>query len=235
MIVPVSERGYQHPELLAETDWLAAHLSDPTVRVLDVRSEDDYAAGHIPGALHLGFNFGGLRTGPGMPEPAVFAELAGGFGIDESVTVVLYDDRGPTAGQAAWAFRYYGHAATRFLDGGLTKWLAESRPLSTDVPTVEPRTFTPHLDESTYCDLDQAKAAIDDPGIVVWDTRTREEFEGTLARGNPEDRLGHLPGSIHLDWVELLDADTKTVKPAAELTPLLAAHGITPESVVAAY
>ena len=235
MVVPVSERGYQHPELLAETDWLADHQSDPTVRVIDARSADDYAAGHIPGALHLDFNLGGLRTGPGMPEPAAFAELAGSLGIDESVTVVLYDDRGPTAGQAAWAFRYYGHAATRFLDGGLTKWLAEDRPLSTDVPSVAARTFSPQLNESTYCDLDQARAAIDDPGVVVWDTRSLEEFEGALARGNPEDRLGHLPGAVHLDWVELLDADSHTLKPAPELATLLAAHGITPESVVAAY
>ena len=70
MSIPVSERGYPHPELLAETDWLASRLSDPTVRVVDARSEEDYAAGHIPGAVHLnGFGLGGLRTGPEMPEP----------------------------------------------------------------------------------------------------------------------------------------------------------------------
>jgi thiosulfate/3-mercaptopyruvate sulfurtransferase len=235
MVVPVSERGYVRPELLAETDWLAARLDGSSVRVIDTRSEDAYAAGHIPGAIHLAPGIGGLRQGPGMPEPAAFAQLAGSFGIDENVTVVLYDDRGPTAGQSAWAFRYYGHAATRFLDGGWNKWTAEDRPISSEVPAFDARTFTPQLDKSTYCDLPQAKAAIDDPRVVVWDTRTREEFEGTLARGNPEDRLGHLPGAVHLDWVELLDAETRTLKPAAELAPLLAAHGITPESVIAAY
>jgi 3-mercaptopyruvate sulfurtransferase SseA len=72
-------------------------LSDLTVRVVDSRSQDDYAAGHIPGAVHLGAGSGGLRSGLGMPTAAEFARLAGLFGIDEGVTVVVYDDRGPTA------------------------------------------------------------------------------------------------------------------------------------------
>lgn len=83
--------------------------------------------------------------------------------------------------------------------------------------------------------LDQAKAAIDGPGVIVWDTPTLEEFKGNLARSNPEDRLSRLPGAVHLDWAELLDADTKKLEPVPELETLLAAQSITPESVVAIY
>ena len=76
---------------------------------------------------------------------------------------------------------------------------------------------------------------MDQRGVVLRDTRSLAEFDGTSGRSNPEDRLGHLSGAVHLDWVELLNADSRTLKPAAELTTLLTAHGITPESVVAAY
>ncbi len=70
MPIPISERGYPHPELLAETDWLASHLSDPTVRIVDARSDEDYDRGHIPGAVHLdGYTLGGLRAGSEMPDP----------------------------------------------------------------------------------------------------------------------------------------------------------------------
>ena len=92
MSSPISERGYPHPELLAETDWLTGLLSDPTVRVLDARSQNDYAEGHFPDAVHVdGYTLGGLRTGSEMPEPEAFAYLIGMLGIDESTPVVVYD------------------------------------------------------------------------------------------------------------------------------------------------
>ena len=84
MPIPIRERGYPHPELLAETDWLAGRLSDPTVRVVDARFDEDHASGHIPGAVHInGFSLGGIRPGPEMPAPEAFAHLVGALGIDE--------------------------------------------------------------------------------------------------------------------------------------------------------
>ncbi len=95
MPIPIRERGYPHPELLAETDWLADHLSDPTVRVVDARSDKDYAHDHIPGAVHInGFSLGGLRTESAMPEPEAFADKVGALGIDERTPVVVYDGGG---------------------------------------------------------------------------------------------------------------------------------------------
>ena len=95
MPIPIGERDYAHPELLAETDWLAGRLSDPTVRVVDARADKDYARGHTPGAVHInGFSLGGLRTGSEMPEPGAFADLVGALGIDERTPVVVYDGGG---------------------------------------------------------------------------------------------------------------------------------------------
>ena len=237
MPIPVLERGYAHPELLAETDWLVAHLSDPTVRVVDSRSDKDYAGGHIPGAVHLdGYTLSGLRTGSEMPEPEAFAHLAGALGIDEHTKVVVYDAGGPpTAGIVAWAFLYYGHVDTCLLDGGLTKWAAEGLSLSTDSPAHEPRPFTARLERGVYCSLDQAKASVDDDGVVFWDVRGVGEYDGTKKGWNAPPRLGHLPGAIHLEWDELFDSDDGTLKPADELNTLLGAKGITPQATVVSY
>ena len=237
MLIPIRERGYAHPELLAETDWLAGRLSDPMVRVVDARSDQDYARGHIPGAVHLdGYTLGGLRTGSEMPEPEAFAHLAGAFGIDEHTRVVVYDAGGPpTAGMVGWAFLYYGHPDTALLDGGLTKWAAEGLSLSDDAPAHEPWAFAARLEGGVYCSLDQAKASVDDDGVVFWDVRSVGEFEGTKKGWNAPPRLGHLPGAIHLEWAELFDADDGTLKPAVELDTLLGAKGITPQATVFAY
>ena len=238
MPLPVSERGYPHSELLAETDWLAGRLSDPTVRVVDARSDEDYAQGHIPGAVPIsGFFLGGLRTGPEMPEPEAFADLVGGLGIDERTTVVVYDGGGPSqlAGMTAWTFLYYGHPDLRYLDGGLAKWTAEARSLSSETPAHEPRSFAARPVEDIYCSLDQAKTCVADDDVVFWDVRSVGEFEGTAKGYNPPPRLGHLPGAIQLDYSELFDADQGTLRPAAELTTLLGAKGITPQATVFSY
>jgi len=237
MPIPIRERGYPHPELLTETDWLAGRLSDPTVRVVDARSDKDYAHGHIAGAVHFdGYTLGGLRRGSGMPEPEAFTHLAGALGIDEHTKVAVYDAGGPpTAGMVVWAFLYYGHPAACLLDGGLTKWTVEGLPLSNDAPAHEPRAFAARLAEGVYCSLDQAKTSVDDNGVLIWDVRSIGEFEGTTKGWNALPRLGHLPGAIHLDWAELFDPDNGTLKPAAELTTLLGAQGITPEATVVTY
>ena len=237
MPIPVSERGYPHPELLAETDWLADRLSDPAVRVVDARSDKDYAQGHIPGAVHLdGYTFNGLRMGPEMPEPEAFAQLVGALGIDEHARVVVYDGGGPpTAGVVVWAFLYYGHPDVCLLDGGLPKWTAEVLPLSSDAPAHEPRTFVALLEEGVYCSLDQAQASVDDDGVVFWDVRGLGEFDGTKKGWNAPPRLGHLPGAIHLEWAELFDYGNGTLRPADELNTLLGAKGITPQATVVSY
>ncbi len=140
MLTPVSERAYARPELLAETGWLADHLEDPRIRVVDARSANEYAAGHIAGAVHMdGFGNSIPRAeNYDMGSPEEFARIAGGLGIDNDTTVIVYDTPNQRMGMVAWTFLYYGHADVRILDGGVAKWLAEGRALDTQATGVAP-------------------------------------------------------------------------------------------------
>ena len=235
--LPVRERGYAHPELLAETDWLADHLTDPKLRVIDARQPEDYATNHLPGAVNL-TGFGGIpRADNGdMGSPDEFASMAGSLGISNDMTVVVYDAPSQMAGMVAWSFLYYGHPDVRILDGGLVKWSREHRPMSTQVPDYPRALFVPKPEEALYCSLDQAKSVLSQPKTVFWDTRSLEEFEGTAPAGpRAPVRMGRIPGAVHLEWKDLFDEVTKTLKPAKELHALLASRGITPESEIDAY
>ncbi|MBI4236268.1 MAG: sulfurtransferase [Chloroflexi bacterium] len=234
--LPVRERGYARPDLLAETDWLAAHLGDPYVRVVDARPVDQYATGHLPGAVNLyGMTLRSAHSPLEIPDPEEFAVLAGGLGVDAATTVVVYDATGPPAGRVAWAFLHYGHQSTRLLDGGLTKWTQEGRPVTAAVPSYLPLAFRPRPTEGLSCGLDYAKACVGRPGVVLWDVRAAGEYDGSDPRDNPPGRAGHLPGAVHLEWSSFLDPITHTLKPAADLRRLLEAKGITPEAEVVAY
>ena len=241
MPVPINERGYPHPELLTDTEWLAGALTDASVRIVDARTDKDYASGHIPGAINIsGFSLGRVLPGPDVTGPEGFAELVGPLGIDESTPVVVYDDGGRAqmsqmAGMTAWTFLYFGHPNVRYLDGGLEKWTDEGRPLETDKATHEARTFSAQPSEAVYCSLDQAKAFVADDDAILWDVRAIEEFDGTKAGFRPPPRLGHMPGAVQLNYTELFDADSGTIKPAGELATLIGKKGITPESTVATY
>lgn len=234
----VAERGYPHAELLAETDWLQERLNDPTVRIIDARAAAQYEAGHIAGAVSL-VAFGGIpRAENGdMAGPEAFGRLAGELGVGDDTTVVVYDAPAAAMGMVAWAFLYYGHAGTRILDGGFDKWRREDRPVSQQPSTYPQATFHPQLVEGLYCSLDSARAAIGQPETIFWDTRTLGEYEGTAAAGGGAlpARPGHLPGAVHLEWVDLLDPVSKTLKPAAELRALLESRGIRPDAEIDCY
>jgi thiosulfate/3-mercaptopyruvate sulfurtransferase len=234
--IPVRDRGYAQPELLAETDWLAGHLNDPKVRVIDTRQPEEYATNHIPGAVNLN-GFGGIprSANQDMAAPDEFASLARNLGISNDMTVIVYDAPSQTMGMVAWAFLYYGHPDVRILDGGLNKWSLENRRVSTDVPDYPQATFVATPQDGLYCSLDQVMPAVSNPKTILWDTRSLEEFEGTVGGFGPPVRLGRIPGAVHLEWSELFDSEMKTLKPAKELHALLGSRGITPESEIDTY
>ncbi len=227
--LPIRDRGYANPELLAETDWLADRLTNPKLRVIDARWPKEYAASHIPGAVNLN-GFGAIpRAANGnMPGPDEFASLAGNLGVSNDMTVVVYDAPSQMMGMVAWAFLYYGHPDVRLLDGGLEKWSRERRPVSTQVPDYPRAQFVPKPQEAIYCSLDHAKTAVSQPKTVFWDTRTQGEFEGTARSYEAPPRLGRIPGAVHLHWEDMIDVDSKTLKPAEELHALLVSRGIHP-------
>jgi thiosulfate/3-mercaptopyruvate sulfurtransferase len=243
MPLPISERGYARPELLAESAWLAGKLTDPRIRVVDARSAQEYAAGHIAGAVHMdGFATFSPQGGTvpraengDMGSPEDFARFAGGLGISNDTTVVVYDTPNQRMGIVAWAFLYYSHRDVRILDGGMAKWLAEGRPVDTEVPHWPPARYIARPTEAVYCSLEQAKAAVGRDDFVFWDTRSAAEYDGAASAFGAPPRLGRIPGAVHLDWNELLDTESRTLKPASELRRLLKSRGITPDKHVASY
>ena len=235
--IPIANRGYANPELLADTVWLAQCMSDETIRIIDARSSKEYAESHLPGAVSLS-GFGGIpRDASGdMAEPEQFETIARTLGINNDTIVVVYDAPSQMMGTVAWGFLYYGHRQVRILDGGIAKWIAEGHPISQDIPEYPSGNFTAKPDEKTYCSLSDAKQAVHNSMSVFWDTRSLPEYQGTTSVMDvPLLRQGHIPSAIHLEWKELFDAEHKTLKPANKLLALLAAHGITPEYEVNTY
>jgi thiosulfate/3-mercaptopyruvate sulfurtransferase len=237
MPTPISERAYARPELLAETSWLADRLEYPTIRIVDARSKEQYEAGHVAGAVHMdGFGRSIPRAQNGdMGSAAEFAGIAGGLGISNDSMVVVYDTPSQRMGMVAWTFLYYGHADIRIVDGGVTKWLAEGRPLETQQPLTQSVTYVATPVDAVYCSLEQAKAGAGRDDFVFWDTRSDAEYTGQEAGFRAPPRPGHIPGAAHLEWTELFDPESRTLKPAAELRQLLEARGITPDKQVASY
>jgi len=196
-----------HP--LVSTDWLAAHLSDPAVRVVDVRwyldparrGRDAYEAGHIPGAVFLDVDAdlsapGGRRGGPlgrhPWPAPEHVARVFGAAGIGRGVRVVAYDDQaGAVAARLWFLLRAHGHDETAVLDGGLAKWLAEGRPLDGAVPAPAPATFVPQPRPGWV--VTKSELAALGAGHLLLDARIPQRYRGDVEPVDP--RAGHIPGA----------------------------------------
>ncbi|MBI3953945.1 MAG: sulfurtransferase [Chloroflexi bacterium] len=234
---------YAHPELLCSTAWLAEHLNDPSLRIIDCGMPDAYARAHIPGAVGLPHPYlKGDQSLFVMP-PQQFEELMAARGVANDSPVVLYDDNASLyAARVWWVCDHFGHRNVRVLNGGFNKWLHEGRPLTSQVPRPARSQFRATLNDTLLCTLDGVRAGLDDPSTgsgqapatVVWDVRSREEWTGENDRGNK--RRGHVPGAVHLEWRELMEGPPeRQFKPAAELRRMLAARGITPAKRVVTY
>jgi thiosulfate/3-mercaptopyruvate sulfurtransferase len=207
-----------------DSEWVAAHLDDPTVRVVDARvSGPPYSAGHIPGAVSVDI-FSELCCPSDIMEAEPFAELMGEKGIGDETTVVVYDTEGGTWGARLWwALRYYGHEDAKLLDGGLAAWEAAGLPLEMDTPAVEPATFSAEVQPQWYVAMDEVRAAIDDPTVSVVDALWSDSYVS-----------GHIPTAVSLPAPDLLDA-TGAVKAPADLAAMLEAAGLDPTQRVITY
>ena len=229
---------YAHPELLVDTEWLAQHLDDPTVRVVDCDSPAVYSRAHIPGSLNL--------SHPLLPEPQhylkdpddplhvlppdKFARVMGELGIGDDTLVVAYDDyKGRYATRLWWALALYGHANVKVLNGGWSEWLAEGRPVTNAAVEYPQATFTPASAPEQLATCDYLLGCVGNPDAVILDVRSDEEWTGEDDRDN--ERSGHIPGAVHLEWEHFVD-ERHLFKPADELQAMLAAAGVKPEAEV---
>ncbi|MDP6665917.1 MAG: rhodanese-like domain-containing protein [Dehalococcoidia bacterium] len=238
-ITPPGERGYTRSDIFVTTEWLADHLSDANVRVVDTDVPEEYANGHIPGAVNPVDHYykTSLEDRTHIAGPEQFARTMADLGIGDDTTVVGYDRSGGVYSfRLMWALHYYGHTDVKFLDGGLPKWVAEGREITTDAVSVAGTgaSFTPGANSDIFASRDRVLEAIDDDSTVLLDVRSDDEWTGVNKRGGP--RGGRIPGAVHLEWVDFhTGGDVPVLRTADEIRKLLADVGITPDKNVIAY
>ena len=224
---------------LVTTDWLAAHLNDANVKVVDATfklpgvlplPKDDYLAAHIPGAVFFDVDAVSDHDNPlphMFPSAAQFGRDVGALGIGNDDTVVLYDAGGWVAAPRAWwMFLSYGHDKVRILDGGLKKWRAEGRAVESGEVTPKPATFKAAYDAGRVRAIGEMIANVASKAEQVIDARAGERFEGRVAEPRPGLRSGHIPNSRNLPYGQLFDAATGAMKPLDELRRAFAGAGV---------
>ena len=224
-------------DYFVQTDWLTKNLSN--VVVLDARQTPLFLFGHIEGAHHLPRSeFLDKRDGVKslVPTTTAFEALMEKFGITPETTVITYaEDSNPYAARLAWTLLYHGHNKVLVLDGGYEKWAREGHPTSL-LPTNLgiPSNYRVSTPGKTRAEADYVLTQLGNPAVVIWDTRTPEEYDGTKVRA---DRGGHIPGATHLNWTELQhEVDgVKVLKSESEIRELLAGYGITSDQEIIAH
>jgi thiosulfate/3-mercaptopyruvate sulfurtransferase len=224
---------------LVSTDWLAAHIDDPKVKVIDASFKlpgvlplpvDDYLAAHIPGAVFFDVDAISDHNNPRphmFPDAAQFARDIGALGISTGDTVVAYDSGGWVAAPRAWwMFLSFGYPNIKVVDGGLKKWTQEGRPTESGKVTPKPGQFTAKFDPSYIRSQAQVLANIETRAEQLIDARPRGRFEGTAPEPRPDSRSGHIPGSRNVPYAELFDAKTGAMKPLDELRKAFAGAGV---------
>jgi thiosulfate/3-mercaptopyruvate sulfurtransferase len=233
-------------EMLASTAWLAEHLNDRKVSIIHVAADrKGYDEGHIPGARFLSTrDILTTRNGIANELPAV-ADLKKAFeqlGIGNEDRIVIYgDNSGLLAARVYYTLDYLGHAdRAALLDGGIEKWKAEKREVSTQAATPSPAAFTPRVNPdvrvemAAVSDLSWTAANVDSPNVALLDARPAKQYEGEEAGGLA--RPGHIPGAVSLYWMQHLSAaDNPVMKPVSELRKMYEAAGVKPGQTVVTY
>ena len=228
-VVPIEQRGYVHPEVLVSTDWAAAHLNDPNVRL--VESNEDillYDTGHIPGAVKLDWT---TDLNDQVVRDYIDRErlqaLLRSKGINDDTTIVFYGDKNNWwATYALWVLQLFGVKNVKILDGGRLRWVEEGRKLATDAPDYPAGKITLKERDDTKIRAfrDEVLDHLKSKGQLV-DVRSPEEYRGerTHMPEYPQEgclRGGHIPGAKSIPWAKAVDPDTHTFRPASELKKL---------------
>ncbi|MBK9125012.1 MAG: sulfurtransferase [Chloroflexi bacterium] len=222
----IQGRGYANPDVLVSTGWLAEHLTDPSIRI--VESNEDpllYPSGHVPGAVQIDWthdlNDPVLRD---YLDKAGFEALMSRNGIGNDTTVVFYGDKNNWwACYAFWVFQLFGHTNAKVVDGGRAKWELEKRPLTREVPTYPATSYTaPERDDTVIRAFRDQVLAHVRAGRPLVDVRSPGEYSGELLHmpNYPQEgalRGGHIPGAASVPWARAANPEDGTFKTADEL------------------
>ena len=224
---------------LVSTEWLAAHINDANVKVLDASfklpgvlplPKDDYLAAHLPGAVFFDVDAVSDHSNPlphMFPSAEQFGRDVGHLGIGNADTVVLYDAGGWVAAPRAWwMFLSYGHSNVRILNGGLKKWRAEGRATESGEVKPKPATFKASYDAKRVRSMQQLIANVESRAEQVIDARPAERFEGRAAEPRAGIRSGHIPGARNVPYAGLFNAATGEMKPLDDLRAAFASAGV---------
>ena len=234
---------YANPEVLVTTDWVASHLNDPNLRLVEIDVDTSaYEQGHIPGAV--GWNWQTQLQDTvrrDLADQRSFSQLASNAGIKPETTVILYGDNNNWfAAWGFWQMKYYGHNDVRLMNGGRKKWLEEKRAISTDAPKIQPTNYAAKSpDASIRAKREDIFSVLErrSPAQMV-DVRSVDEFSGKVIAppGMTEtaQRGGHIPGAASIPWAQAV-AEDGTFKPADALRQLYGGKGITGDQEVIAY
>jgi thiosulfate/3-mercaptopyruvate sulfurtransferase len=226
-------------DAVVTTEWLAGHLGDPGLRIIDATwylpqarrdAHVEFAGAHLPGAVFFDIDEIADHSMPlphMLPEAAAFARAVGALGIGSSDRVIAYGAKNFIASARAWwTFRVFGHDAVSVLDGGLPKWRAEGRPLESGVPAPPPRAFSARPRPGLVRDLGAMRDNVASRREQVVDARSHGRFVGTEPELRAGVRSGHIPGSVSLPYDLLVRPDGGTLLPGEALRRAFEAGGL---------
>jgi len=224
---------------LVSTEWLAAHLGDADVKVIDASfkmpgvlplPKDDYLASHIPGAVFFDVDAVSDHSNPlphMFPTAEQFGRDVGALGIGNGDTVVIYDAGGWVAGPRAWwMFLAFGHNNVRLLNGGLKKWVAEGRKVESGQVAPKPASFKAGFDARRVRSMQQLVANLKSHAEQVIDARANERYQGKVAEPRAGLRAGHIPGALSLPYNNLFNSATGEMKPLDEIKAAFLGAGV---------
>jgi thiosulfate/3-mercaptopyruvate sulfurtransferase len=224
---------------LVSCDWLAAHLDDPGIRIIEVSSTADdteYRQGHIPGAVWWFWKDALWHaTDREFPTPEDMARRLGRIGVTPDTTVVVYGNPVQFGTYAFWVLSMAGHRDVRLLDGGRKRWIADGRPLSAEIPAYAPVHYpAASANLASRVGRDDVRARLGQVGRLLLDVRSPEEYRGERVSPPPgfdhgAERKGHIPGAVHLYFRDILH-DDDTFKTTAQMLSRLARVGLRPDS-----
>ncbi len=213
------------PQLLVESAQLQEQMRDSNLRIIDVRSSNEYSQGHIPGAVHV--DVGEWKTlataDGGLHDAKRWAKKVGSLGITENTHVVVYGDRLSNTARIWWLLKYLGVSNASILNGGWQWWTKKDRPIETSTPQVRVTEFKPKLQADRLAEIDSVKKTIKAEKVKVVDTRSDSEFAG-----------GRIPESVHLEWTHLVAEDGR-FKTKSQLQELFRKHGILQSETAVCY
>ena len=239
----IGRTEYAHPEVLVDTKWVAEHLNDQRVKVVEVDVDTNaYQSGHLSGAIGLDWRKD-LQARPvrDLLPKAELEALLSQKGISPEDTIIAYGDNNNWfAAWFVWNLKYVGHGDARLMNGGRKKWEAEGRELVSDIPTPTATTYRAgQLNKSIRVFRDEVFGELGKAGVALVDVRSPKEFSGELLAPEnlPQEgaqRGGHIPGAVNVPWAQAVREDG-TFKPVEELRDLYQAKGVTPDKAVIAY